>query len=117
MVKGTEKARRRANQDKRRDIQIPALNRTGDWELKLMENNKKNGSTVIDEVEEIIVLPDYNADVAKKEMELGEIELSPAVMDELRNYVQTIASMYNNNREFMHTCMLVCIAFCAFFSH
>ena len=69
------------------------------WEKKLRKIQRKKGTTVIDEVKEIIMLPEFNAEVAKKEKKEGEIQLSEQVTEELFDYVHTIASMYNTNRK------------------
>ena len=55
--------------------------------------------TVIDEVEEIIMLPEFNKVAARKEQQMDptEISLNPEVFGELRDYVRTIASLYNDN--------------------
>lgn len=57
--------------------------------------------TVIDEVEEIIILPAFDEEAAKREQKLDQsgIELDDGSLDELREYVQKIASLYNNNGE------------------
>jgi hypothetical protein len=53
---------------------------------------------VIDEVAECIVLPDYVAcRKGKPRRDSSELELDVSVMGELRNYVQTVASLYNPN--------------------
>ncbi|KAG7348833.1 family 3 adenylate cyclase [Nitzschia inconspicua] len=54
--------------------------------------------TVIDEVAECIKLPDYSA--SNKQMstfDISEITLDSELLEELRSYVQTIASLYNDN--------------------
>lgn len=52
---------------------------------------------LIDEVAEVIVLPDYSAIENTCKKGTGDLKLEPCVMDELRNYVQTIAKIYNDN--------------------
>jgi class 3 adenylate cyclase len=69
------------------------------WEKKLRKKQKKKGTTIMDEVEEIIMLPDFNAEEAKRVKKAGDIQLSKAVTKELRDYVRTLASMYNKNRK------------------
>lgn len=59
---------------------------------------QSSSRTVIDEVAECIVLPDYHAKTSSREIEdPGNVVLDPEVVEELRNYVQTIASLYNDN--------------------
>lgn len=53
-------------------------------------------STVIDEVQEIIKLPHHRKQ--KHKVVWGEVTLDPVVLEELREYVQMIALMYNLNR-------------------
>lgn len=68
---------------------------------RAIDNNTTNGFTVIEEVEEIIELPDFNARATKLEAQLhGEdVSLGQEVTDELRDFVRTIASLYNDNRK------------------
>lgn len=61
---------------------------------KEIQSHNASGKTVIDEVAEVIALPDYNS---KRYRENPDITLDPIVVSELRNYVQTIATLYNNN--------------------
>jgi hypothetical protein len=53
-----------------------------------------SNGTVIDEVAGVIILPDYKA---TKSPYRDDVKLDSCVIDELRNYVQTIAGIYNNN--------------------
>jgi Adenylate and Guanylate cyclase catalytic domain len=53
----------------------------------------QHGKTVIDEVVEIIALPEFDSRTAKKEHDLQAEELDPSIKDELRDYVSAIASM------------------------
>ena len=58
------------------------------------------GSTVnvLDEVEEIISLPHYDGKVQKKiKTDLDKIMLGSEVTDQLREYVETLSSLYLNN--------------------
>jgi hypothetical protein len=53
-----------------------------------------NTNTAIDEVAEVVVLPGYRA----KMKELNDhFELDDKIVSQLRHYVQTIASLYNDN--------------------
>jgi hypothetical protein len=51
---------------------------------------------VLDEVEEIIDLPQFDSS-AKSKTSPNSIELDKTAMVQLRNYVQTIAAMYHPN--------------------
>jgi hypothetical protein len=57
----------------------------------LAKNNSK--TTVIDEVAEMVVLPGYEAN---KKIDY-HFELDDKIVMQLRHYVQTIASLYNDN--------------------
>jgi hypothetical protein len=70
--------------------------------IKTLEQNslstKPDDITVIDEVAECIKLPDYSANGKKtSKSDVSEINLDTQVMEELRSFVQTIASLYNEN--------------------
>lgn len=79
--------------------QIEAQRR--DLRMRLQENvpsmELQGGSTALDEVTEIITLPQFNQQVAKKKTRPEDIELSVEVITQLRDYVTTIASMYRDN--------------------
>jgi hypothetical protein len=77
-------------------------------ELEQKSLNSEAGRTVIDEVAEFIILPDYKKTTAAPESpkktrksvscnDLKEDGLKQVAVDELRNYVQTVASLYNPN--------------------
>ncbi|CAB9512393.1 cyclase soluble subunit alpha-3 [Seminavis robusta] len=57
----------------------------------------KEGQTVIDEVQEIIALPQAQAKVLLGGKHAAKIELSKEVVQQLHDYVSIIASMYNKN--------------------
>lgn len=61
----------------------------------------ENGVTVISEVKEIIELPNFDAVAAKREarIDADTITLPDEAFAELRDFVQTVASMYHDNRE------------------
>lgn len=63
-----------------------------------VDQRLRQGKLVIDEVEEVIKLPKYDAALAKAQEEQEEtVELSQEVMDQLREYIMTIATSYKNN--------------------
>jgi hypothetical protein len=53
-----------------------------------------DGKTVVDEIAEAITFPDNKAIM---ELSSNETELDVAVLEELRSYILTIASLYNDN--------------------
>ncbi|CAB9505272.1 Receptor-type guanylate cyclase gcy [Seminavis robusta] len=55
------------------------------------------GSMVLDEVVEIITLPEYNASDVKKQIDPETISLDPEVVGQLTSLVQRIASSYRAN--------------------
>jgi 3'5'-cyclic nucleotide phosphodiesterase/Adenylate and Guanylate cyclase catalytic domain len=57
----------------------------------------KYGKTVIDEVKEIIHLPEFDPSAAQNQPDPDTIKLDGEVMSQLRQYVQIIAAMYQNN--------------------
>jgi len=58
--------------------------------------HSREGCT-IDEVKEIISLPEFNDKAAKAMQDARSIELDEKVMYQLHSYVQSIAAMYRNN--------------------
>jgi hypothetical protein len=52
------------------------------------------GTSVIDEVSEVIELPNYTH--CQKQMLTATIDLGSTVMNKMRNYVQTTTSLYKD---------------------
>jgi hypothetical protein len=87
-----------------------------------IKHAKKKNATVIDEVEEIIMLPEFNEEVARRggEIDASEVMLSQDVFDKLRDYIRTIASLYNDNRKYSSawndTFSIICLWYTDHFS-
>jgi hypothetical protein len=64
-------------------------------EMQSLSQNYNNHNTVIDEVAEMVVLPGYTANKNKLDDHLELLD--DKIVMELRHYVQTIASLYNDN--------------------
>jgi hypothetical protein len=76
---------------KRRDLRTRTRDIVPSMELQ-------GGSTALDEVAEIITLPQFDPKgVNRKKTRAEDIELSVEVITQLRDYVTTIASMYRDN--------------------
>ena len=58
---------------------------------------KPMGSIVIDEVKEIIHLPEFNAKVLEKQQNPESVTLDPEVISQLRSLVTSLATMYRDN--------------------
>lgn len=54
------------------------------------------GGMVLDEVVDIITLPEYNANAVKKQVEACTVQLDPEVVEQLTSLVRRIASMYRS---------------------
>jgi class 3 adenylate cyclase len=63
--------------------------------IKHLEEASLTHSNVIDEVAEVVTLPNYHQLYHKNTQQT--IELSQSVIEQLRHYVQMIASLYNDN--------------------
>jgi len=59
-------------------------------------NNSKRNGTVLEEVKEVITLPNFDASTFKSIEGPDSIELSSEVMDQLHDYVTKICMMYRN---------------------
>jgi class 3 adenylate cyclase len=55
------------------------------------------GQFPIDEVHEIITLPEFDKTLNHQSVDAAEITISPSVIQELKDYVTWVASMYKNN--------------------
>jgi class 3 adenylate cyclase len=70
------------------------------------ETMGKVGTTALDEVKEIITLPNFDPALATDQVDPDSIELDKGVEKQLRAYITTVASMYRNNpfHNFEHAC-------------
>jgi hypothetical protein len=57
--------------------------------------NLRGGSTARDEITEVIELPEFDEKAHQNRSEVSDIQLDPAVISQLRDYVTTVASMYH----------------------
>lgn len=58
---------------------------------------RRRGTTVLEEVQEIIKLPKFDANTAKTDADIESIQLDKAVVSQLQKYVQMVAKMYQDN--------------------
>lgn len=58
-------------------------------------SSRAHDQTVLDEVKEIIVLPEFNAEAAKHDEDPSKIELPEHIVDQMREYVTVVASLYH----------------------
>jgi class 3 adenylate cyclase len=58
---------------------------------------KTNGKSPIDEVQEIITLPEFDTTVNQENIDAGDMVISQVVLDQLKAYVTWVASMYKDN--------------------
>lgn len=57
----------------------------------------QQGKMVLDEVKEIIELPEFDFEAVRDQEDPNSIELDQAVLDQLRDYVTMVATMYRDN--------------------
>merc|ERR1711988_986588 len=62
-----------------------------------VHNSHERVGTVLDEVKEVITLPEFNARAANKSGDYEFLELPEAVSRQLHEYVRSIAGLYRNN--------------------
>ena len=75
---------------------LPGGHESGDLE----GSSRPDHETVLDEVKEIIVLPEFNAEAAKLEDDPSKIKLPEEVVDQMKEYVTIIASLYHHDNPF-----------------
>jgi hypothetical protein len=63
----------------------------------LKTERRPSGATVLDEVKEIIELPEFDADAVHSQVDHVSIELDGVVLEQLRDYIVTTAAMYREN--------------------
>lgn len=59
--------------------------------------NPETGKQVLDEMHDVIYLPKYDAKAAKKQVDPDSVRLPQKVLDQVRDFVNTIATMYRDN--------------------
>jgi Adenylate and Guanylate cyclase catalytic domain len=68
-------------------------------EREVTRRSQEGGTTVIDEVQEIIEIPDSHSQSFKPSTNLpNDVKLKSKVLHELRDYVREVALMHNDNR-------------------
>ncbi|EEC43180.1 predicted protein [Phaeodactylum tricornutum CCAP 1055/1] len=60
-------------------------------------DNRGAGTTVLDEVTEILALPEFDADAARRQQDPENIELDDSITSQLQQYVSNVSAMYRNN--------------------
>jgi hypothetical protein len=61
------------------------------------EKSIGKNSIVLDEMVEVVTLPKFNAKAAKNQMDHNAIHIPPQVLNQLTEYIKTVASMYRDN--------------------
>jgi hypothetical protein len=61
------------------------------------ENSIGKNGMVLDEMVEVVTLPQFNAKAAENRMDPNAIQIPPQVSQQLTEYVTTLASMYRDN--------------------
>ena len=77
------------------------------------DEGSAKSTTAMEEVQEVIVLPDYNPEAAKYEKNPREVELPPAVIKQLQDYVTVVASLYHHDNPFHNVSIKYCEFLCA----
>jgi hypothetical protein len=66
-------------------------------EPKSSDSSCQASTLPLDEVQEIIALPEFDRSVSRKRQDPDTVVISPAVMEQLKMFVTWIASMYRSN--------------------
>ena len=77
-----------------------------DHQQNSLKWSQQPGKICLDEVKEIIWLPEFDADAARNQDDPTTIELNDAVVSQLRAFITSIANLYRNNNfhSFEHAC-------------
>jgi hypothetical protein len=67
------------------------------FEAKVLKQRQTQATNPLDEVVDVITLPQFNARAAQKQVNALNIDLDDKMESELCDYVTTIAAMYRNN--------------------
>ena len=89
--------------------QIVARQETQSTNAAIEELSNK-GEIPLDEVVEIIELPDFDRRAAKRQREnMQVVQLSPAVVGQLKDFITEISDMYKDN-PFHNVCVMQCLS-------
>ena len=106
-------ARRDAIQKSSQEVQNSGITRVpGSSLLETQQDNQSfrwtqvPGQTCLDEVKEIITLPEFDAHAAKLQQDPETMDLGERVTQQLRSYISTVSTMYRTNEfhSFEHAC-------------
>lgn len=61
---------------------------------------ERGDSKPMDEVQEIVALPDFDQAIANQTLDHEKVEISSETVQQLRTFIATIATMYNSNNPF-----------------
>lgn len=62
-----------------------------------LELKPARGQTVLDEVKEIITLPQFDASTGNTRQQIDSVDIDAKAAEQLHDYVTNVASMYRNN--------------------
>eukprot|EP00934_Nitzschia_sp_Nitz4_P003459 Nitzschia sp. Nitz4//scaffold506_size4488//37//3349//NITZ4_009244-RA/size4488-snap-gene-0.0-mRNA-1//-1//CDS//3329553613//3449//frame0 len=79
------------------DVNVKLQRRNSPPEMQIEKNFGFEGCRPLDEVQEIIRLPEFDAAVAKRAQDASKVELEQEVMDQLHDLCANISSCYNDN--------------------
>jgi hypothetical protein len=69
---------------------------------KLEQDQLAKKETVLEEFKEVVTLPKFDADAAKRQRDASTVDLGATVMEQLQNYLRVIVSLYRDNA--FHNC-------------
>jgi hypothetical protein len=69
---------------------------------KLEQDQLAKKETVLEEFKEVITLPKFNADAAKRQRDASTVDLGLRVVEQLQNYLRVIVTLYRENA--FHNC-------------
>jgi hypothetical protein len=71
--------------------------RKSSWKREEFSRDLMSAETPLEDVQEVIQLPEYDINRIKRVKDIDSIKLNPAVERQLRDYVQGIAATYRSN--------------------
>lgn len=75
-------------------------------QIVFLAENLNNGSTVLDEVAEVITLPTFDISTVREAVDPDSVHLDDEIVAQLRDYVHVIAGTYRDNpfHNYEHAC-------------
>ncbi|CAB9520220.1 Receptor-type guanylate cyclase gcy [Seminavis robusta] len=91
------------------NIQLGSMTSKSPTQLEMSRHGSIAAEMPLEEVKEIIELPQFDKRAAKRQLDIDKVEVPDLVVQQLRDYISLVASLYNDNpfHNFAHASYVV----------